>query len=218
MTYEEIRKNEEVLAYLKKGNDVLGVMGYTDHSEIHCSLVAERAAYILKKLGYSAKETELAKIAGFMHDIGNAVNRTHHAEYGALLANDILKQTDLSVDDRILIISAIGHHDESTGGATDPISAALIIADKTDVRRSRVREKNKATFDKHDRVNYAVTDTKLKINTEKKVISLNLQIDEKICTMYEYFEIFLGRMMMCRKAAEILGMSFKLTVNGGKVL
>lgn len=218
MTYEEIRKNEEVLAYLKKGNDVLGVMGYTDHSEIHCSLVAERAAYILKKLGYSAKETELAKIAGFMHDIGNAVNRTHHAEYGALLANDILKQTDLSVDDRILIVSAIGHHDESTGGATDPISAALIIADKTDVRRSRVREKNKATFDKHDRVNYAVTDTKLKINTEKKVISLNLQIDEKICTMYEYFEIFLGRMMMCRKAAEILGMSFKLTVNGGKVL
>ncbi len=218
MTYEEIRKNEEVLAYLKKGNDVLGVMGYTDHSEIHCSLVAERAAYILKNLGYSAKEAELAKIAGFMHDIGNAVNRTHHAEYGALLANDILKQSDLSIEDRILIVSAIGHHDESTGGATDPVSAALIIADKTDVRRSRVREKNKATFDKHDRVNYAVTDTKLKINTEKKVISLNLQIDEKICSMYEYFEIFLGRMMMCRKAAEILGMSFKLTVNGSKVL
>ena len=153
-----------------------------------------------------------------MHDIGNAVNRTHHAEYGALLANDILKQSDLSIEDRILIVSAIGHHDESTGGATDPVSAALIIADKTDVRRSRVREKNKATFDKHDRVNYAVTDTKLKINTEKKVISLNLQIDEKICSMYEYFEIFLGRMMMCRKAAEILGMSFKLTVNGSKVL
>ena len=218
MTYEEIKKNEEVLAYLKKGNDVLGVMGYTDHSVIHCSLVAERAAYILKNLGYSAKEAELAKIAGFMHDIGNAVNRTHHAEYGVLLANDILKQSDLSVEDRILIVSAIGHHDESTGGATDPVSAALIIADKTDVRRSRVREKNKATFDKHDRVNYAVTDTKLKINTEKKVISLNLQIDEKICTMYEYFEIFLGRMMMCRKAAEILGMSFKLTVNGSKVL
>ena len=218
MTYEEIKKNEEVLAYLKKGNDVLGVMGYTDHSVIHCSLVAERAAYIQKNLGYSAKEAELAKIAGFMHDIGNAVNRTHHAEYGALLANDILKQSDLSVEDRILIVSAIGHHDESTGGATDPVSAALIIADKTDVRRSRVREKNKATFDKHDRVNYAVTDTKLKINTEKKVISLNLQIDEKICTMNEYFEIFLGRMMMCRKAAEILGMSFKLTVNGSKVL
>lgn len=218
MTYEEIKKNEEVLAYLKKGNDVLGVMGYTDHSVIHCSLVAERASYILKNLGYSAKEAELAKIAGFMHDIGNAVNRTHHAEYGALLANDILKQSDLSIEDRILIVSAIGHHDESTGGATDPVSAALIIADKTDVRRSRVREKNKATFDKHDRVNYAVTDTKLKINTEKKVISLNLQIDEKICSMYEYFEIFLGRMMMCRKAAEILGMSFKLTVNGGKVL
>lgn len=218
MTYEEIRKEEEVLAYLKKGNDILGGMGYTDHSEIHCSLVAERAASLLEKLGYSPREVELAKIAGFLHDIGNAVNRTHHAEYGALLANDILKRTDISIEERIQIVSAIGHHDESTGGAADAISAALIIADKTDVRRSRVREKNKATFDKHDRVNYAVTDTELNVNTEKKVISLNLQIDEKICTMYEYFEIFLGRMMMCRKAAEILGMSFKLTVNGSKVL
>ena len=167
MTYSEIRKNEEVLAFIKKGN---------------------------------------------------AVNRSHHAEYGALLANDILKKTDLPLEDRVQIVSAIGLHDESTGGATDPISAALIIADKTDVRRSRVREKNKATFDKHDRVNYAVTDTKLKINVEKRVISLNLQIDPKICSMYEYFEIFLGRVMMCKRAAEVLEASFKLTVNGSKVL
>ena len=122
------------------------------------------------------------------------------------------------IRDRVQIVSAIGLHDESTGDATDPISAALIIADKTDVRRSRVREKNKATFDKHDRVNYAVTDTKLKINVEKRVISLNLQIDPKICSMYEYFEIFLGRMMMCKRAAEVLEASFKLTVNGSKVL
>lgn len=122
------------------------------------------------------------------------------------------------IRDRVQIVSAIGLHDESTGGATDPISAALIIADKTDVRRSRVREKNKATFDKHDRVNYAVTDTRLKINVEKRVISLNLKIDPKICSMYEYFEIFLGRMMMCKRAAEVLEASFKLTVNGSKVL
>lgn len=171
-----------------------------------------------EKFGYPEKDIELVKIAGFMHDIGNAVNRSHHAEYGALLANDILKKTDLPLEDRVQIVSAIGLHDESTGGATDPISAALIIADKTDVRRSRVREKNKATFDKHDRVNYAVTDTKLKINVEKRVISLNLQIDPKICSMYEYFEIFLGRMMMCKRAAEVLEASFKLTVNGAKVL
>lgn len=135
MTYSEIRKNEEVLAFIKKGNANLGAMGFTDHSEAHSGLVAERAAEILKKFGYPEKDIELVKIAGFMHDIGNAVNRSHHAEYGALLANDILKKTDLPLEDRVQIVSAIGLHDESTGGATDPISAALIIADKTDVRR-----------------------------------------------------------------------------------
>lgn len=218
MTYQEIKKNEEVRAYLKKGNDNLGVLGYTDHSEAHCTVVAERAGLILKKLEYPEETIELAKIAGFMHDIGNAVNRSRHAEYGAILANELLKGTDLSLEDRITIMSAIGNHDESTGGATDPVSAALIIADKTDVRRNRVRDKDRAAFDIHDRVNYAVTEAKLKINKEKKLISLNLQIDESICTMYEYFDIFLGRMMMCRGAAEILGARFKLTANGSKVL
>ncbi len=218
MTYQEIRNNEEVLAYLRKGNADLGVLGYTDHSEEHCSVVAERAAYILKMFGYSEHEIELAKIAGFMHDIGNAVNRSRHAEYGAILANEILKGTDLSLEDRVTIMSAIGNHDESTGGAKDAISAALIIADKTDVRRNRVRTKERANFDIHDRVNYAVTQAKLTINLEKKVIKLNLQIDESICTMYEYFEIFLGRMMLCRGAAEILGAKFKLMANGSKVL
>lgn len=218
MTYQEIKKNEEVRAYLKKGNDNLGVLGYTDHSEAHCAVVAERAGLILKKLEYPEETIELAKIAGFMHDIGNAVSRSRHAEYGAILANELLKGKDLSLEDRIMIMSAIGNHDESTGGATDPVSAALIIADKTDVRRNRVRDKDRATFDIHDRVNYAVTEAKLKINKEKKLISLNLQIDESICTMYEYFDIFLGRMMMCRGAAEILDMKFRLTANGSKVL
>ena len=218
MKYEDIKKNPEVCALIQKGNENLGTLGFTDHSHAHCAVVAERAALILKKLGYSKKQIELVRIAGFMHDIGNAINRHKHAEYGAILANEILKETDLSIEDRITIASAIGHHDESSGGATDVISAALIIADKTDVRRNRVRQKPKASFDIHDRVNYAVTQAKLKISPEKNVIALNLQIDESICTMYEYFDIFLGRMMMCRKAAELLGVTFKLTANGAKVL
>ncbi len=218
MKFEEIKKNEEVLAFLKKGNENLGVLGYTDHSKAHCAVVAERAGSILKQLGYSEKEIELSKIAGFMHDMGNAVNRTHHAEYGAILANDILKNMDMSLEDRVTIVSAIGNHDESTGGATDVVSAALIIADKTDVRRNRVRNQDMSTFDIHDRVNYAVTSAELEIQAEKKVIALHLQIDENICTMYDYFDIFLGRMMMCRKAAEVLGLRFKLTANGSKVL
>ena len=218
MTFEEMKQNKEVRELIQKGDENLGILGYTDHSTAHCVLVAEQAARILDKLGYSKHEIELVKIAGLMHDMGNAINRTRHAEYGAILAYDILKQTDLSLSDCVTIASAIGHHDESTGGATDPISAALIIADKTDVRRNRVREKPKANFDIHDRVNYAVTESRLKINPEKKVIALNLQLDTKICTMYEYFDIFLGRMMMCRGAAELLGVTFKLTANGDKVL
>lgn len=218
MTYQEIRNNEEVLAFLRKGDANLGVLGYTEHAEAHCSVVAERAAYILKVFGYSEHEIELAKIAGFMHDIGNAVNRSHHAESGAILANTILRDTDMSIDDRVTIVTAIGNHDESTGGAKDAISAALIIADKTDVRRNRVRPQDRGNFDIHDRVNYAVTGADLSIDMEKKVIQLDLQIDEEICTMYEYFEIFLGRMMMCRGAAELLGAKFKLLANGSKIL
>ena len=218
MTYEDIIKDEEVLALLHKGNANLGVLGFTDHSKSHCALVADRAAYILKTLGYSEEEQELAKIAGFMHDIGNAINRKNHAEWGGLMARDILKKYDISLTDAITVVSAVGHHDESTGGAMDAISAALILADKSDVRRNRVRTQEKAKFDIHDRVNYAVTGHNLKVDAEAKKISLNLQIDEDICTMYEYFDIFLGRMMMCRGAAEMLGCQFRLSVNGGKVL
>lgn len=218
ITYQEIRENEEVQAYLKKGNENLGVLGYTDHSAVHCTLVAEEAGRILRELGYSEHEIELAKIAGMMHDIGNCVNRSRHAEYGAIFANEILRNKDLSVEDRATIVSAIGHHDESTGGAVDVVSAALIIADKTDVRRNRIRTKVKSNYDIHDRVNYAVTESKVHISKEEKSITLSLTVDEEICTMYEYFEIFLGRMMMCRGAAEMLGMTFKLRVNGSKVL
>ena len=217
MTYQQIKNHPEVLAYLERGNHDLGVLGFTDHSAAHTTLVAERAAYILRKLGYSDHEEELARIAGFMHDIGNAINRKNHAEYGAILAGQILKEEGMPLEDRVIIMSAIGNHDESTGGAKDPVSAALILADKTDVRRDRVVQPRES-FDIHDRVNYAVTGSSLKVDPEEKKISLNLQVDESICTMYEYFDIFLGRMMMCRGAAEMLGAKFRLTVNGGKVL
>lgn len=217
ISFDEIKKNDEVLAYIKKADKNLEVLGYTDHSAAHTTLVAERAAYILEVLGYSEHEKELVKIAGFMHDIGNAVNRKNHAEYGALLAETILRNTDLPLDDRVLIVSAIGHHDESTGGARDAVSAALIIADKTDVRRNRVRPQE-TNFDIHDRVNYAVTDNKLNINPETRKITLEIEVDENICTMYEYFDIFLGRMLMSRAAAEMLNGKFSLVVNGSKVL
>lgn len=217
MNYTEIRNHKEIRALLKKGNDNLGVLGFTDHSTAHCALVAERAAEILKELGYDKDTIELAKIAGFMHDIGNAINRSHHAEYGAILAYELLKETDMPIDDRLTIVSAIGNHDEKDGVAVDAVTAALIIADKTDVRRSRVVSP-KEEFDIHDRVNYAVTDADVIVDRENMTITLKLEIDESICTMYEYFEIFLGRMEMSRRAANVFGAKFKVTVNGSKVL
>ena len=218
MSYQKIKNDPEVLALLERGNHDLGVLGFTDHSQAHTGLVADRAANILQRLGYDEHMQELARIAGFMHDIGNAVNRSRHGEYGAILAYDILKKHDISLADRVLITSAIGNHDESTGGAKDAVSAALILADKSDVRRNRVRTSDREDFDIHDRVNYAVTGSALRVDPEERVISLNLQVDEKICSMYEYFDIFLGRMMMCRGAAEMLGCQFRLSVNGSKVL
>lgn len=218
MKYSDITKNSEVLEYYEVGNRILRHLGYTDHSTVHTKLVAERAARILEAFGYGEKEQELAKIAGFMHDIGNAINRKHHAEYGAIIANEILRDTDMDMKDRVQIVSTIANHDESTGVAADPITAAIIIADKTDVRRNRVRERKKSAFDIHDRVNYAVTSTELFCSDDDDVISLKLTIDEDICTMYDYFEIFLSRMMMCSRAAEILDAKFELIVNGQKVL
>lgn len=218
MTYKEIRANEEVNALLDKGNKNLGLLGFTDHSQAHCIHVADTAGHILKKFGYDAHDIELAKIAGYMHDIGNAVNRAHHAEYGSLLANEILRGSDLSAQDRITIVSAIANHDESTGrrGGRNLGGTHHRRQDRRPPQPGT--QKPKAAFDIHDRVNYAVTDQTLKINTDKRVISLNLQLDTGICSMYEYFEIFLGRMLMCRGAAELLNATFKLTANGAKVL
>ena len=217
MKYKEIVKNKEINAYLEKGNANLGQLGFTDHSQAHCVQVAHQAGKILERFGYSEHEVELVKIAGYMHDIGNAINRTHHAEYGALLANDLLKDTDMSLEDRITVIAAIGNHDESTGSPEDVVSAALIIADKTDVRRSRVRQKERSAYDIHDRVNYAALSTKLTIQKEKKVIQMELELDDEICTVMDYFEIFLERMIMCRRAAERLDCKFKLIANGNKM-
>ena len=218
MTYKDIRENREVLAYLKKGNDNLGTMGFTDHSGAHCAMVAERAAMILEKFGYSEHDREVAKIAGFMHDMGNAINRHRHAEYGALLAEQILSRTDLPLEDRVTVVSAIGNHDESTGGAVDAISAALIIADKTDVRRNRVRNKDKASFDIHDRVNYAAERSELTLDPERRTLTLSLGINTEFCAVMDYFEIFLERMLLCRRAAEFLELTFKLDINGLSLL
>ncbi|MGN0729088.1 HD domain-containing protein [Treponema sp.] len=218
MTADIIKKNKEINAFIEKGNEILAKLGFTDHGAGHCTLVSERAGFIMQKFGEAENAVELAKIAGYMHDIGNAVNRRHHAEYGSLLANEILRGLDISAEDRIEIVSCIANHDESTGGAFDRISAALIIADKTDVRRNRVGVKDRSAFDIHDRVNFAVENAALKVSLEKKQISLNLQIDESICTMCDYFDIFLGRMLMCRKAAEFFDCRFKLMANGSKVL
>ena len=218
MTYKEIRKNKEVLAYLKKGNDNLGVLGFTDHSEVHCTVVAERAGMIMKKLGYSDQDVEVAKIAGFMHDIGNIINRIDHAQSGAMMAFRLLDHMDMPAEDISTIVSAIGNHDESTAQPINPISAALIIADKCDVRRSRVRNTELIKFDIHDRVNYAVEKAELILSDDKKSLMLDVVIDTEISSVLEYFEIFLQRMLLCKRAAEFLKLEFRMTVNGTNVL
>lgn len=217
ITYEEIKQNEKVNIYLEKGNANLGVLGFTEHSKAHATKVAEIAGGILRDLGRSEREIELAKIAGYMHDLGNCVNRHDHAHHGALMAFQLLNQMDVEPEDIAVITSAIGQHDEKTGTAVDTVSAALILADKTDVRRNRVRNQVKSTFDKHDRVNYAVLSSKLELDVENRVIHLNMTLDEEMCSVLDYFEIFLERMLMCRRAAEKLGMKFKMTANGSKV-
>ena len=217
VTFKDIKKSKEVNAYIYKGNSTLGVLGYTDHSAEHAVKVSSMAGKILECLGYGGHTVELAKIAGYMHDIGNCVNRLDHPHSGALMAHQILRDMKMDYEDIAVIINAIGMHDEKSGGAVDTVSAALILADKTDVRRDRVRNQNKAAFDKHDRVNYAVVSSSLDIQKEKKVIKLDLQLDENICSMMDYFEIFLQRMLMCRRAASGLGTTFKLNANGNKI-
>ena len=199
----------EVNAYIEQGNRVLGALGFTEHSRGHAVKVAETAGNILEKLGYNQHTIELSRIAGYMHDMGNCVNRVDHAHSSAIMAFQILR--DLKAPD------AIGQHDEATGMAVDAVSAALILADKTDVRRNRVRNTIKESFDKHDRVNYAAVASSLHVNVEKQVILLEIELDEGICSILDYFEIFLQRMLMCKRAAEMLGMKFKMKANGNKI-
>ena len=215
--YKELKNSEEVKAYMEQGNHSLGVLGFTEHSCRHTIKVAETAGKILKKLGYGKRETELAKVAGLLHDVGNCINRNDHAHSGALMAMQILQKYKLSPKDTAVIISAIGQHDEGSGSAVDPVSAAVILADKTDVRRNRVRNPIRENFDKHDRVNYAAISSTLSIQMDKKIIQLNIELDEEICSIMDYFEIFMQRMLMCKRASEMLGMKFKLMANGNKI-
>ena len=217
ITYKDVKKNEEIRLMIERGNQVLKELGYTEHSRKHAVKVAETAGNLLKDMGYGEKEVELSRIAGYMHDIGHGINRHDHAHTGAVLAYQILKELGMPLEDAMVVATAIGHHDESTGTAVDVVSAALILADKTDVRRNRVQNQVKASFDIHDRVNYAVLSSCLQVKSDKKVIEMKLELDDTICTVMDYFEIFLNRMLMCRRAAEVLGCRFKLTANSSKL-
>lgn len=218
VTFDMIRSNEEIRTYIAKGNQNLGVLGFTEHAFGHAMKAADTAAMILTALGYGERDVELAKMAGFMHDLGNCINRTDHAHTGALMAMNILRDMGMDPKEIAVIIAAIGNHDEKTGTAVDAVSAALILADKTDVRRSRVRGRDKTGFDIHDRVNYAAISSELDIDKEEKVITLSIELDDTMCSVLDYFEIFLSRMVMCRRAAEMLGCTFKMRANGAKVL
>ena len=218
MTFDEIRQNEEIRTYMEKGNENLGVMGFTEHAMAHAMRCAHTAADMLERLGCGEREQELARIAGYMHDIGNCVNRTDHAHSGAIMAMGILRDLGMAPADIAVVISAIGNHDEKTGTAVDAVSAALILADKSDVRRSRVRARTQADFDIHDRVNFAAENSQLQVNAQEKTITLEITLDEKIGSVMDYFEIFTQRMLMCRRAAQKLGCSFQLMVNGSKLL
>lgn len=218
VTFEDIRKDESIKCYITQADKALISLGYTEHSFAHVVKVATEAEMIMKTLGYPAREVELAKIAGYMHDIGNIVNRIDHAQSGAILAFRLLDKMGMEANEIAQVISAIGNHDESTAAAVNPIAAALILADKTDVRRSRVRNRDFSSFDIHDRVNYAVEESKLYFNEEKTAIVLDLKIDTTISAVMDYFEIFLGRMMLSRKAAEYLKIKFELVINRQRLL
>ncbi len=213
MTYEEIRQNEAVNTYIRQADAALATLGFTEHSFAHVTLVAEKAGYILQTLGYPERTVELAKIAGYLHDIGNLINRVDHSQSGAIMAFRILDHLKFDPEEIAVIVSAIGNHDEGTGVPVSPVAAALILADKSDVRRNRVHNTDPPTFDIHDRVNYSVTKAELKINEAHTLIKLKLTVDTHFSSVMDYFEIFMQRMLLCRKAAETLGLQFKLMIN-----
>ena len=214
ISYDIIRRDKSVQAYIAAADSALAALGYTEHSSAHLATVSERAAYILKGLGYDEKTVELARIAGYLHDIGNVVNRVNHSQSGAIIAFNILSRYDMPPEDIAEIVSAIGNHDEGTGVPISPIAAALIIADKSDVRRSRVRNPDAASFDIHDRVNFSVMESALALSKDKSEITLVLALDTMVSPIMDYFEIFLERMKLCRAAAIHLGIAFHLFMNG----
>ena len=218
ITLKDVKENPEVDALIRGAQKQLNALGYTEHSHRHISIVSKRAGDILEKLGYPERTVELTRIAGYMHDIGNCVNRVDHAHSGAILAYDILKDMGMPVEERTEIMMAIGNHDEKTGNAINDVSAALILADKSDVHRDRVTNRNLSTFDIHDRVNYAVTNADLELDEKERKIVLKLTIDTKICPVLDYFEIFMDRTMMSKYAAKFLKVWFELIINDTKLL
>ena len=213
LTYEQIRKSEAIKIYITRADESLGALGYTEHSFAHVMHVAQTAGYILTTMGHDARTVELAKIAGYLHDIGNLVNRKDHSQSGAVMAWSILNDMGCDPAEMATIVTAIGNHDEGTGVPVNAVAAAMILADKADVRRSRVRNTDFSTFDIHDRVNYSVTSSDLKINEDRTQVELKLTVDTRYGSVMDYFEIFMQRMVLCRKAAEKLGLQFKLRIN-----
>ena len=218
MTYEKIKADAAIRTYISRADASLIALGYTEHSFAHVTKVAEMAGYILETLGYPARMVELAKIAGYLHDIGNLVNRVEHSQSGAVMAFRLLDEREFPAEEIALITTAIGNHDEGVGLPVNELAAALILADKSDVRRSRVRNQDTSTFDIHDRVKYSVTKSELKINDDHSIIKLKLSVDTHYGSVMDYFEIFMERMILCRKAAEKLGMQFKLMINDQQLI
>ena len=213
LTYETLRRDEAIQTYITRADESLAALGFTEHSFPHVCHVADMAGYILTTMGYDERTVELAKIAGYLHDIGNLVNRSEHSQSGAVMAWTLLQNMGCDPGELATIVTAIGNHDEGTGVPVNPVAAALILADKADVRRSRVRNQEVTTFDIHDRVNYSVKKSELKINSDRTLVKLKLTVDTRYGSVMDYFEIFLGRMILCRKAAERLGLQFKLIIN-----
>ena len=213
LTYDAVLNSDAIKTYIIRADESLGALGYTEHSFSHVIHVAETAGYILQTLGYDERTVELAKIAGYLHDIGNLVNRKEHSQSGAVMAWSILNDMHCDPAELATIVTAIGNHDEGSGVPVNAVAAALILADKADVRWSRVRNQDISTFDIHDRVNYSVKRSALKINEEKTLVKLKLTVDTKLSSVMDYFEIFMGRMLLCRKAAEKLNLQFKLIIN-----
>ena len=218
ITYEDIKTNKEIRAYISGADESLKALGFTEHSFAHVEKVATRAQYLLETLGYSEREVNLVKIAAYLHDIGNLVNRIEHSQTGGIMAFSLLREMGMEPEDISQVVAAIGNHDEGTGVPLNPIAAALILADKTDVRRSRVRNQDVTTFDIHDRVNYSVEQDDLTVSQDGTQLILDLTVNTKYGSVMDYFEIFLERMILCRKAAEVLGLSFKMVMNGQWVL